>query len=242
MAAYYERTGMSRSQAAAAARALAEDTEHVMETPPDQISWATLGRLAEHDPERAQAAWRRIEDEAFNELASGHRAASAVEWDGTPWARARFMAILRAFNTDWQPRGSIESALIETLAQAYTAQSIWMTRLQMLTLTEAKRQDRDLERRGRWEPPTVEAAAAIDQAAAMVDRWNRLFTRTLRALRDLRRYTPQVVVQHANQVNLAQAQLNLGQVCLSIRNGPFRCSGVAHPRSRADRLVWRSSG
>ena len=42
MAAYYERTGMSTSQAATSARALAEDTARVMETPPDQISWSML--------------------------------------------------------------------------------------------------------------------------------------------------------------------------------------------------------
>jgi hypothetical protein len=42
----------------------------------------------------------------------------------------------------------------------------------------------------------------------MIDRFNRLFARTLR---DLRRYAPQVVVQNVGQLNLAQAQLNIGQ-------------------------------
>jgi hypothetical protein len=56
----------------------------------------------------------------------------------------------------------------------------------------------------------VGAAAAIDQAAAMVDRFSRLFSRALRDLRELRRSMPPVVVQHANQVNLAQAQVNVG--------------------------------
>jgi hypothetical protein len=119
------------------------------------------------------------------------------------------MAVLRGFVTDWQPRGSIETALLETLAQAYTAQLIWTTRLQALTLAEAKCQDRDLERQGQWEPPTVDAAAAIDQAAAMVDRFNRLFARTLRALRDLRRYTPQIVVQKVDQLNVGAQQVNM---------------------------------
>ena len=96
MAAYYKRTGMSTSQASTFARALAEDTAHVMETPPDQVSWSTLGRLVEHEPETAQAAWQRIRAEAEAELASGHRAARAVESDGTPWDRARFLALLDA--------------------------------------------------------------------------------------------------------------------------------------------------
>jgi hypothetical protein len=44
----------------------------------------------------------------------------------------------------------------------------------------------------------------------MVERFNRLFLRTLRALRDYRRYTgPPVLVQHAGQVNVAQQQVNV---------------------------------
>ena len=61
----------------------------------------------------------------------------------------------------------------------------------------------------RWELPRLDETAAIEQAAAMSDRFNRLFVRTLRALRDLRRYSPQVVVQHAGQINVAQQQVNL---------------------------------
>jgi len=211
MAAYYERTGMSTSQAATFARALAEDTARVMETPPDQISWSTLGRLAEHEPETAEAAWGRILAAAQDELASGHRAADAVEADATPWERARFLQVREAFLVDWQPRGGIEASLVETLAMAHMAQRHWMARLTVLSTTEARREGREIERRGEWESPTVGAAAAIDQAAAMVDRFNRLFSRTLRDLRDLRRSMPPVVVQHANQVNLAQAQVNVGQ-------------------------------
>ena len=45
----------------------------------------------------------------------------------------------------------------------------------------------------------------------MVDRFNRLFMRTLRSLRDLRRYSPSVVVQNVGQLNLGQTQLNIGQ-------------------------------
>ena len=43
----------------------------------------------------------------------------------------------------------------------------------------------------------------------MVDRFNRLFTRTLRSLRDLRRYSASVVVQNVGQLNLGQAQVNI---------------------------------
>jgi hypothetical protein len=40
----------------------------------------------------------------------------------------------------------------------------------------------------------------------MVDRFNRIFLRTLRALRDLRKHAPTVVVQNAGQVNVGEQQ------------------------------------
>ena len=49
----------------------------------------------------------------------------------------------------------------------------------------------------------------MEQAAAMVDRFNRLLLRTLRALRDLRRYGPSVTVQNAAQVNIGGQQVNM---------------------------------
>jgi hypothetical protein len=44
----------------------------------------------------------------------------------------------------------------------------------------------------------------------MVDRFNRVYLRTLRSLRELRRFTPAVVVQSAGQVNVGGRQVNVG--------------------------------
>jgi hypothetical protein len=52
-------------------------------------------------------------------------------------------------------------------------------------------------------------AQAIEQAACMIDRFNKIFLRTLRALRDLRRYAPAVIVQNAGQVNVGGQQVNV---------------------------------
>jgi hypothetical protein len=207
---YTRDLGLSADEALARASGGA-DIERAETTPADQLDWLTLSDIARVDPERARALWERALDEARDELMSGHRSAKAVETHGGPWQRAQFLAILQAFIDAWEPRGGIEAALIDSLAQAYTSQLFWQARLTVLSSTEAQRQDRGLKQRGEWEPPTVDAAAAIDQAAAMVDRFNRLFARTLRALRDLRRYTPQVVVQNVGQLNLAQSQVNVGQ-------------------------------
>jgi hypothetical protein len=43
----------------------------------------------------------------------------------------------------------------------------------------------------------------------MVERFNTMFLRTLKALRDLRRQVPGVVVQTAGQVNIGGQQVNV---------------------------------
>lgn len=45
--------------------------------------------------------------------------------------------------------------------------------------------------------------AAIEHAAQMADRWNRIYMRTLRNLRDLRRYSVPVTINNPQQVNIA---------------------------------------
>jgi hypothetical protein len=209
---YRDRLDLSAAEAAARAGDLAAyDAEHVGDAPPDEVSWFSLGRAAEHDPERAQATWERIAAEARDELASGHRAAGALEWDGTPWRRARFLAIRESFVQDWRPRGGTELALIDQMAQAHTSYLFWLERLNIRSVGEANVEDRTLERDGSWQPPRVDAAAALEQAAAMADRFNRLFLRDLRALRDLRRYAPAVVVQGSAQINVAERQVNVNR-------------------------------
>jgi len=211
MLTYYSKE-MSPAEADARTRDPAgADLERMLETPADQLSWWALGRIAGRDPEQARTLWERAITQAFHELASGHRAAKSVEATSSPWERAQFLAILESFVTDLQPRGGVESALVDTLAQAHTMSLRWLARLTVLSNTEGQRQDREIEEDGVWRPATVDTAAALDQAAAMVDRFNRLFTRTLRALRDLRRYTPQMVVQNVGQLNLAQSQVNIGR-------------------------------
>ena len=56
-------------------------------------------------------------------------------------------------------------------------------------------------------------AEALEQAGAMVDRFNRILLRTLRALRDLRRYSGPVIVQNGGQLNVANQQVNVRQAC-----------------------------
>jgi hypothetical protein len=154
------------------------------------------------------AAWARIKEAARAELGSGHRAARALEWDGRPWDRARFLAVRDAFRADWRPRGGIEDALIDTLAQSYTAYLVWTARLHVQAVAEGKTEDTQLKREGFWEPPRLSTAQAAERSAAMAERAHRMFLRTLRALQDLRRLPP-VAIAAAGQVNIGAQQVNV---------------------------------
>ena len=82
----------------------------------------------------------------------------------------------------------------------------------MQTTLEFQDEEADTLKGGHWRGPRVKDAEAVEQSAAMLDRFNRLFVRTLRTLRDLRRYAPAIHIEHAGQVNVAQGpQLNVAQ-------------------------------
>jgi len=51
----------------------------------------------------------------------------------------------------------------------------------------------------------------IARAAEMADRFHRMLMRTLRALRDLRRFSPSVSIWNAGQVNIGEKQMNLSR-------------------------------
>jgi hypothetical protein len=95
------------------------------------------------------------------------------------------------------------------MAQAQTAVYFWQERLSTRASTEPSNEELDATGPKGWKRPRISDSEAIEQAAGMVDRFNRIYLRTLRALRDLRRYPPTVVVQNAVQVNVGGQQVNL---------------------------------
>src|SRR5262249_24638490 len=138
------------------------------------------------------------------------------------WTRAQFLAVRRDLMEGWQPRNGIERQLIDMMAQAQTALLYW---LDMFTLRCACNSGRKRDE-GRWEPQTISDTEAIDQAAAMVERFHGMFLRTLKALRDLRRQVPGGVVQNAGQVNVGQQQGNVS----SEQKGGRPPLASCHPR------------
>ena len=127
--------------------------EMVRTEPVEQMTWWALATVMEHEPEATLAAWKRIGDAARQEWQSGHRTAQSLERRGTPWERARFLALREAFRDDWQPRGGIEAALVDLLAQSFASYLRWTERLEMYVETQAKSRGRQAEARRLLDAP-----------------------------------------------------------------------------------------
>jgi hypothetical protein len=187
-----------------------EEAQRALRVAPEHVSWEDLAILLRHDQERALARWEEIKQAARDEVSSGHRGAKLVQrWGGSPWQRADYLAFLDELADGWQPRNGIERQLLEVMAQAQTAAEYWMGMLTRRSSLEGVRELAGLKNGKGWETSHVTEAQAVEQAAAMVDRFNRIFLRTLRALRDLRRGPQPVLVQNAGQVNVGQQQVNV---------------------------------
>jgi uncharacterized cysteine cluster protein YcgN (CxxCxxCC family) len=196
--------------------------EYLMTIPVDWISFSQLWDLARDSTNTAENVWELIKREAANEFESGHLAANSLEPLGSKrdaWTRAKYIAIRESFCAEYEPRGAIETGMVDLLAQNWFMVQWWTNELSQRMMTEPKRlpyeyrkqreQFKELhpqrweEEKGFWEIPTISETEAIEKAAAMLDRFQRMFFRTLRQLRDWRRYTPPVIINNAQQINLA---------------------------------------
>jgi hypothetical protein len=204
------RMGLSAEQAVAKAEGPWPDgqEEAVLRGPPEQVHWFHLEALARTGPERAVELWQALEREALDELRSGHRAAKAAEGYGAEaWQRAQFLALRRDLAEAFSPRDGVERQLIDVMAQAQSWVQFWQLRLAFRASVEAMREEREAD--GGWTTPRVSEHQAIEQAAAMVERFHRMYLRTLKALREQRRGAPSVLVQSAGQVNVGGQQVNV---------------------------------
>jgi hypothetical protein len=175
---------------------------------PDQLTWHQLAALTEQDPQAAYHRWSEMMHEARKELDNGQRAAAAVGVVTTPWEQAQFLAIRQSLADEWQPTRGLEDRLIDMMAHSFDGWLFWMKRFTTHSNLQAVSESHSIVQSGKWRPPTIGEAAALDQSMAMAERFNRIFLRTLRALRDLRRYAPSVTIQNAGQVNIGAQQVN----------------------------------
>lgn len=168
------------------------------------ITFAVLTSLLESNPVEAMRVWSEIKRLAAAEWESGHRSASTLGLDNDPWQRAQFLMIRAGMIQEWQPAGAIELAMVDMLATAFFSWQTWCERVTMWEgfSRPARRGDAPSD------TPRQSEADALDQAVQMADRFNRLFLRTVRGLRDLRRYAT-VIVNSGGQVNIGDRQVNV---------------------------------
>ncbi len=197
-----------------------EKFETLMCLPLDSLNFCDLMELQAFAPRVAEQLWEMAKREGGNEFLSGHLAANTTFPAGymkEVWNIARYLGVRETFITDWKPSGGLEMSLIDMLAQSYFQWQFWLEETVKRSQTQERKPHREYQRwmeekagvarasgddDGYWTRPTISEAEALDQAVQMADRWNWTFMRTLRQLRDLRRYAP-VTINNANQVNIA---------------------------------------
>lgn len=192
----------------------------LMRKPTDQIGFRHLAELQDNCPVLAQNLWEMIKREAAQEFESGHLAADALEpadYMTDAWNRASYIGIRESFIEEWQPKGGIEMSMIDAIAQAWLQLQFWTKQSVLRAKTQPREEHSQFHQwkqwskqtfakqwdDGFWDPPTVSEKEAIEQAAQMAERCQRMYFRAIRSLRDWRRYTPQVTINNPQQVNIA---------------------------------------
>jgi hypothetical protein len=186
-----------------------EDVAALMDEPNDQVKWWQLDRVSEKHPEKALEKWEEIKRQAQAWVATGHTGARAID-RGEPWGRATYLGIRAELAREWNPRNGIEQTLIDTMAQAYMMQLRWLAAHVNWMDVESFAEADGTAYSGKVKMPRMTTLEGVQNSAALADRYQRMFLRALRHLRDMRRYP--VTIQNAGQVNVASQQVNSAQV------------------------------
>ena len=186
------------------------DTGEVDTAGPEGLDWNLLDAAFAEDPSRALAAWERLKQTGIQEQATGDRALRSLVGN-TPWERTQFLALWHSIANEVQPRGGVEYALIDSMALTFTQHLAWLTTADNLRAYEAKAEQQSIDKSYRWEPPRMASSDWIQLSIEMADRYQRMFIRAARTLKDLRRTAPQVMVGAAGQVNVGAQQVNVAE-------------------------------
>ncbi len=214
------------------------DKQQLFDASPAQLEWRDLSYAEQLGPGAGLEVYSHIKRAACDDLESGERAADVVASSITrPWIRARYLVLRESFIADWQPTGSIETRLIEMMAQLYTAYEHWMELSVQRVEIECEEERIQIEMRGKWRPVALNGDGDAQQAAEMADRYNRLFLRTLRQLRDLRRYAVPVTINNPQQVNIAADGGQQTNVVKKGKKKEAKVRGAVLPSARRIRAV-----
>jgi hypothetical protein len=185
-------------------------------------------------PRVAEGIWELIKEKARQEFASGHLGSKNIMPRGemrTPLSVARYIGIRESFLDRSRPPSGVELALVDMLAQSFTQWQYWLEKTVTRSQTPERSEDPEYSRwkalqreldpkkwpgerkEGEWWRPYLSEKQSIEHAAQEAERWNRIFLRTLKQLRDFQRYAP-VLINNASQVNIAGdggQQINLSK-------------------------------
>jgi hypothetical protein len=198
----------------------------------ESMSWHSMSELHGRAPDLAEDLWLRMKREAREEFESGHYIAKLFEHNphlNDPARRAEMLAIRESMHEQWKPQGGIEVSMVDTMAVSYFMMMFWIKKAAKMSTTDPRMESWDYRQwkqshkyhydysdqkkfrrvrapqwtKGHWDIPYIEESEAIEQTHQLADRWRRSFHASSRALRDWRRYSSPVIVQNAEQVNIA---------------------------------------
>ena len=170
---------------------------------PEDLTWGTMGQLEDEEPGSFAVLWERMKELARDELESGQRAAAVACGHDSPFTRARFLVLREKYISEWQPRNVLESQLIDAICQAQTIREYWMKLATERVAVECQVERFTIESLGKRREHIIDGTESAREAREEAERWDRVFLRSVRALRDLRRYTAPVIVNQGGQVNVA---------------------------------------
>lgn len=177
--------------------------------PLEQFSWWDINSLNDQHAELATAIWQDLKAAARDDLSSGQYALSHVV-EKSPYENALYLAVRDAFREQWKPQNGGEQLLVDQLTQMYCEYLFWLHRLEVRTNIDRDYEDAKVKSNGKWKPSMDYGTTPewLEATSNMVERFHRLFLRTLRALRDLRRWNVNVNINNSGQVNIGQEQIN----------------------------------
>ena len=178
--------------------------EDALDAASEDLTWQAMGYLEDEQPGCFETLWERLKQYARDELESGNRAASVVVGDRRPLSRARFLVLREKYIREWEPRNVLETQVIDAICQAQTLREYWMTLATERVAVECQIERFTIETQGKRREMTIDGSESARDAREEAERWDKVFIRAVRALRDLRRYTTPVIVNNqGGQVNVA---------------------------------------
>jgi hypothetical protein len=209
---------------------------------PEDLSWNAIGQFEEENPGSFTTIWERVKQYARDELESGHRAASVAVDNQRPIMRARFLVLREKYIREWQPRNVLESEMIDAICQAKTIRDYWMTLATERVAVECEIERYWVQVSGKRSERRIDGTESAHDAREEAERWDRVFIRSVRALRDLRRYTTAVIVNNqGGQVNVATDESKQTNVVSKAKKKKAKSRGAHRFRGRKLEVVKSNS-